>query len=330
VKTLRTLFAVLFLTVTGGAFAQDVRVEAVLDTSKMRIGEQVNVDIYVNYDSRLRDLTVAWPSVADTLGHKVEVISSSAIDTTFPKESNSQRIFQHQRITVSVYDSGFFAIPPMRFVLNNDSAKSLYTNPLLLEVHTVPTDTSASKLKDIKPPMEEKFNWRWYLKYVYWALGVLAVIALIVLITLYIARKNRKKVIIPEKPKVPPHITALEALEKIKREQVWKDGHVKEYYSSISDTVRLYIEGRFNSNALESTTDEIMTAFRSIVVDQESKDKLRQLLMLSDLVKFAKMTPIEQEHDLTLMNAFDFVNGTKREEVVPLQPEQSENSNPAV
>jgi hypothetical protein len=309
--------------------AQDVRVEAVLDSSKMRIGEQVNVDIYVNYDARLKNLIVAWPQITDTIGHKVEVISASAIDTTFPKESNSARIFQHQRITVSVYDSGYYAIPPLRFVLNNDSAKSLYTNPLLLEVHTVPTDTSASKLKDIKPPMGEKFNWRWYLRYIYWTVGVLVAIALIVLVTLYIARKNRKVITEPEKPKVPPHVTALEALERIKQEQVWKEGQVKEYYSSISDTVRLYIEGRFNCNALESTTDEIMTAFRSIVADAESKNRLRQLLMLSDLVKFAKMTPIEQEHELTLRNAFDFVNGTKREEiaVTPDQPNTGATTN---
>ena len=312
---------IFFLACLSGLLAQDVRVEAVLDSSKMRIGEQVNVDIYVNYDARLKNLVVSWPQIADTLGHKVEVISASGIDTTFPKESNSPRIFQHQRITVSVYDSGYYAIPPLRFVLDNDSTKSLYTNPLLLEVHTVPTDTSASKIKDIKPPMEEKFNWRWYLKYAYWILGVLVLIALIVLITLYIARKNRKVIAEPEKPKVPPHVTALEALERIKQEQIWKEGKVKEYYSAISDTVRLYIEGRFNSNALESTTDEIMTAFRSIVIDQESKDRLRQLLMLSDLVKFAKMTPIEQEHELTLRNAFDFVNGTKREEATP-QPVQ--------
>ena len=89
---------------------------------------------------------------------------------------------------------------------------------------------------------------------------------------------------------------------------------MKEYYSSISDALRLYIEERFNVNALESTTDEIMKAFRTQVVDKQSKEKLEQALTLSDLVKFAKLTPIEDEHKFTLQNAFDFVNGTKREE----------------
>jgi hypothetical protein len=93
---------------------------------------------------------------------------------------------------------------------------------------------------------------------------------------------------------------------------------VKQYYSSISETIRLYIEERFNVRALESTTDEIMTAFRSQVIDAQSKEKLQQLLTLSDLVKFAKQFPIENEHLFTLQNAFDFVNGTKREEEITI------------
>lgn len=313
------LFVAVLTAATG--LAQDVRVEAALDTGKLRIGEQVHVDLYLNYDARLKDLRVQWPEIGDTLASKVEVISVGPIDTTLPSQSNSPRIFQHQRITVSVYDSGYYAVPPLKFVVNGDTAHPVYTRPLLLEVHTVPTDTSAKAIKDIKPPLEEPFNWKWYLGYVYWGVGILAAIIAIVLLVRYFGRKRRQVAPEPEKPKVPPHVIALQALEQIRNEKIWKDGHVKQYYSAISDTVRLYIENRFYVNALESTTDEIMFAFRSQVVDAESKDKLKQLLMLSDLVKFAKMTPIEAEHDLTLENAFGFVRGTMREETP--QPEDT-------
>jgi hypothetical protein len=325
----RYLYILFFIFSFCISFSQAVRVDAILDTSKMRIGEQVKVDLYLSYDAKLKNLEVHWPSVGDTLTGKVEVVSVSAIDTTFPNKTNSSRVFQHQQILVSVYDSGFFAIPPFKFVVDNNQLDSLYTNPLFLEVHTVPTDTSATKIKDIKQPFDEKFNWKWYLKYIYWALGIIAAVLLIVFLTLYFNRKNRKVFIEPEKPKVPAHITALAELEKIKQEAVWKEGRAKEYYSQISDTVRLYIEDRFGLNALESTTDEIMKAFRTQVVDKESKDKLQQLLTLSDLVKFAKMTPIEHEHEFTLQHAFDFVNGTKREEVVTLPEEPANNNTPA-
>ncbi len=324
----RLILCALLLVQLAGLFGQDVRVEAALDSSKLRIGEQVNLDIYLSYDARLKNLAVAWPEIGDTLGHKVEVISVSPIDTTLPEKSNSPRIFQHQRITVSVYDSGYYAIPPLRFVFDNDSTKSLYTRMLMLEVHTVPTDTSITKTHDVKPPLEEPFNWRWYLNYIYWGVAILVLIAAVIITIIYLARKKRSVIPEPEKPRIPAHIIALQQLEEIRSKKVWKEGQVKLYYSGISDAVRLYIENRFGTHALESTTDEIMISFRTQVIDELSKEKLKQLLMLSDLVKFAKWTPAETEHELTLQNAFDFVNGTKREEVVMPPPLQNPQSAP--
>jgi hypothetical protein len=321
-KKIATL--ILFL-ISVNMFSQQVRLEAVVDTAKLRIGEQAKVDLYVTYNANLKDVKIEWPSIADTLTSDIDVISVSPIDTTFPDKTNSTKIFQHQQIIVSVYDSGYFAIPGFKFVFDNDTAHPQFTNPLLLEVHTIPTDTSLTKVKDIKPPFDEKFNWKWYINYVYWGGAALLAILAIIIITVYYTRKQQQVVLEPEKPKIPAHITALAALEKIKEEKIWKEGQIKEYYSAISETIRTYIEDRFRVNALESTTDEIMTAFRTQVVDKESKEKLQQLLMLSDLVKFAKMAPIEDEHNFSLQNAFDFVNGTKREDEVTLQQDLSAN-----
>ena len=323
-KKLKYIFIILILSVAF-AKAQDVRVQAVLDSSKIRIGEQVKIDVYLNYNANQTNFKVQWPSIGDTLTDKIEVISVSAIDTTIPDKGNPSNILQHQQLIISAYDSGYFAIPGFKFMLNNDTNNVLFTQTLLLEVHTVPTDTSATKLKDIKPIFNEVFNWKWYINYVYWGVGILLFILVIILVTIYLNNKNKNKIIEPEKPKIPAHITALASLEKIKGTQEWKEGKVKEYYSAISDTIRQYIEERYNVNALESTTDEIMMAFRTQVVDATSKEKLQQLLQLSDLVKFAKMTPIEVEHTFTLQNAFDFVNGTKREDVVTLNEVEGDN-----
>lgn len=314
------------------ARAQDVKVSAILDSSKIRIGEQVKLDLYLTYNGNQKDFKVEWPKIGDTITGKVEVISTSVIDTTIPDKANPSIIQQHQQILVSAYDSGYFAIPGFKFTVNNDTNNVLFTQPLMLEVHTVPTDTSLAKTKDIKTVLNEPFNWKWYIHYAYWALALILFTVTVVLITNYYSKKRRMTIVEPEKPKIPAHITALAALEKIRQEQIWKDGQIKEYYSAISDAVRQYIEDRFNVFALESTTDEIMMAFRTQVVDSESKSKLQQLLQLADLVKFAKMIPIEVEHNFTLQNAFDFVNGTKREETITLvqdEPMPNEAKRPA-
>ena len=312
------LFIMLFKISRG----QKININATLDSTKIRIGEQVKLDLYVSYSAKQNNLKIQWPNIADTITDKIELISVSVIDTTIPDKSNPDVLLQHQQITISAYDSGYFAIPGFKFFIDNDSANPFYSQTLFLEVHTVPTDSSITKTKDIKPPFAEAFNWKWYSKYFYWGFSFLVIIILIILITIYFTKKNKIVAHEPEKPKIPAHIIALQSLEKIKNEEIWKEEKTKEYYSSISDTIRLYIEERFKVNALESTTAEIMIAFRSQVVDKESKDKLQQLLMLSDLVKFAKQFPIISEHTFTLQNAFDFVNETKREENVTIKNNQ--------
>ncbi|MGZ4089981.1 MAG: hypothetical protein ACXVNM_01655 [Bacteroidia bacterium] len=328
-KYVKHILPLLLFFITVHFHAQEVKVNAVLDSSKIRIGEQVKLDLYVTYNGNQKNLKIEWPKIGDTLTGKVEVVSVSTIDTTIPDKNDPSIIQNHQQIYVSAYDSGYFAIPGFKFTLNNDTNQVLFTQTLMLEVHTVPTDTSLAKTKDIKTVLNEPFNWKWYINYIYLAIGIILFTVVVILITRYFTRRQQQKVIEPAKPKIPAHITALAALEKIKQEQVWKEGRVKEYYSSISDAVRLYIEERYNVFALESTTDEIMTAFRSQVIDTESKNKLQQLLQLSDLVKFAKMEPIESEHNFTLQNAFDFVNGTKREEVVTLPEDTKPNNSQA-
>jgi hypothetical protein len=309
------------------SLAAQVNVRATIDTSKMRIGEQARIDLYFEYDANKGTVAVQWPELSDTITKKIEIVSSTQIDTTLPDKRNPGIVLQHQQLLISIYDSGYYAIPPFKFILNSDTTKPLFTNPLFIEVHTVPTDTSSAKVKDIKPPLDEPFNWKWYISYIYWLVAALVIMIVITLIIIYFNRRKRAPAPVIQKPAVPAHITALASLEKIRSEKIWTEGKVKEYYSQISDAVRLYIEERFSVHALESTTDEIMTAFRSQVVDPQSLDKLRQLLTLSDLVKFAKLSPIESEHDFTLQNAFDFVNGTKREEVIEL-PEENVKPQP--
>lgn len=298
------------------ASISQVEVHAVLDTSKIRIGEQTRLDIYLNYNAKLeKNLSIEWPSFEDTIIKQIEVLSVTKIDTTFPDKNNPDLIQQHMQLLITSFDSGYYAIPSFKFIINKDTANKKLTELLMLEVLSVPTDTSITKVKDIKAPFDEPFDWHWYLPYAYWGLAILAALIILIIVIRKLTKKGPIEIVIDDNPKVPAHITALETLEKIKQQAIWKDNKTKEYYSEIADTVRLYIEERFKINALELTSDEVIKVFKYQVVDSESKAKLTQILTLSDFVKFAKQIPIEVEHTLTLNNAFDFVNGTKREEL---------------
>ncbi|MDP2385128.1 MAG: hypothetical protein Q8M29_02035 [Bacteroidota bacterium] len=313
-KYLFILFAVLL---HKFSFAQDVQAFALIDTSKIKIGEQAKIDLFINFKGDAKNLKIQWPQLGDTLRKEIEVVNVSKIDTTIPDKNDPKTIQQHQTIYVTSFDSGYWAMPPFKFIVNGDTANPVYTQALLLEVQTIPVDTAEASVKDIKPIFDEPTNWKEYLPYIYWGLAILAALAILYYVIYRLGRNKKKKPMVIFKPKIPAHITALRDLETIRNMKLWQEGKTKEYYTAITDTIRVYIEGRYEVMAMELTTDEIMQVMRSQVIDNVSKDRLRQILSLADYVKFAKAQPIDVENELTLNNAFEFVKGTLREEITP-------------
>ncbi len=300
-----------FLFLTSKMVAQ-VEVFVTMDTNKIRIGEQSKIDLYIKYNVNQKKLNIQWPVIGDTLRKEIDVIDVSRIDTTIPDKNKPEEIQQHQTITITSADSGFWAISPFVFIINKDTSKPVETDALLLAVYTMPVDTAETSIKDIKAPFDEPFNWHEYLPYIYASAAALFVIGIIIFIFIKVFKK-KPVVIEPPKPKVPAHITALSALEEIKNKKLWQEGKYKEYHTLISDTLREYIEGRYGVFAMELTSDEIFKIMNSQVIDSISKEKLKQVLTLADYVKFAKVIPIDAENEMSLSSAFDFINGTKRD-----------------
>lgn len=298
------IYPVLFLFI-GVLFSQnDVLFFWKADTSRIRIGEWVKLTLTLKCPKQELD-KYEWPSIGDTLTSKVEVISKSALE----KKDMNGLMVAVQTLTISAYDSGYFAIPPVWLKNTLDSSKSLATDALLLEVHTVPTDTLLSKTKDIKPEYDYPFKWSWYKEYFYWGGATLLLLAGLILLWYYWVKKRKKKEV---KPVIlePPHVIALRELEKLKQEAIWKENRTKEFHSAISEILRAYIERRYHFPALESTTDEIMSVIKTKVITQEQKENLEQILRLSDLVKFAKWSPLPNENEWSVDSAIQFVKQT--------------------
>lgn len=314
VQSLKFLIVVLVSFSSAGCiFSQEIKVKATLDSNSILIGEQVKLRLAVSYKADQGAISIQWPSLGDTIIKQIEIVEKSAIDTTIPNKTGTDyELVQTQTLTITSFDSGFFAIPPFRFILNNDSSKQFETEALLLQVNTLPIDTTQA-IKDIKPPLEEPFDFRELIPYIKWAIAAIAIIFVLVYA---IKQFSKKKKIAPIKieEKIPPHIIALKQLEQLKNEKLWQEGKIKAYHSRLTEILRIYIEARFKINAQEQTSEEILLHFRTVVIDSISKEKLQQILLLSDLVKFAKAEPIMSENELSLANAFDFVNETKREE----------------
>ena len=107
------------------------------------------------------------------------------------------------------------------------------------------------------------------------------------------------------------HEIAIEQLQALRAAQLWQKGAVKEYQSRLTRVIREYLENRYEVNALESTTEQILQELKQVDFNSDWKDKLREMLQMADLVKFAKAEPPADFHGRMLDNAEAFVRATQ-------------------
>ncbi len=317
IKLIRTtilLFTLLCFSFASSA--QEIKATATLDSNTIKIGQQVKLKLSIQYKAdNGKHIKIQWPDIADTLRKEVEVVGQSKLDTLIPDKNNPVKFIQSKTLYITSFDSGYWAIPPIKFMVNDDTT-GIFTEPLLLHVGGMAVDTTIA-IKDIKPPFDQPYSFLDWLKdnmYVVWGTAIAILVTLLIIYLVRRFKKVKPELIMVEAPKIPAHVIAYEKLEKLKNEKLWQEGKLKLHYSSLTDIVREYIENRFKIQAMEQTTDEILYGFRNVAIDEESKTKLKQVLILSDLVKFAKEQPTPTENELCLGNSYDFVNGTKRDE----------------
>ncbi|CAG0954891.1 MAG: hypothetical protein HND27_00895 [Bacteroidetes bacterium] len=299
----RFVCILLFIISLGNYRAQENSIQLTLDTNSIRIGEKANLEIKITFPVTNK---IIFTEPKDSIASNVEILNKLKTDTSFSDDLSLKTLYYHYSITS--FDSGYHVIPPFTFVSNTDTIES---NPLLLTVNTVEVDTSAD-IKDIKEVYRYPFNlWDWLENNKYYLLGITAILAIVFFIINYWKKiKPQPKITVEPEITIPAHITALEKLNKIKEQKLWQEGHVKTYYSEITDVIRIYIEQVFKMEAMEQTTDETLSLLRLKIANEQTKNKLKQILILADMVKFAKEKPTPAENENSMQLAIDFINET--------------------
>jgi hypothetical protein len=145
---------------------------------------------------------------------------------------------------------------------------------------------ATNALRDIKPPLAIASPWEPLL----WSLAILLLFLLIVGgIVAFLLWKFRRR---PAPPMIPAHVRARQQLEAA---LAWLH-QPKPFVIAISDTLRSYLEERFNFRAPDRTTEEFLLDLqRTSLLDHSQKDSLGDFLQRCDLVKFARYEPTETE-----------------------------------
>lgn len=299
--------------------AQQLTVVAGLDSTRMLIGQQTR--LFFEFTQKKGEVIIA-PLFSDTIVKGLEIVEPLKSDTS--TNSDGVMVVKHS-YTVTSFEDTLVYIPPYPFVLGDDTVWSKSLSLKVIQPFQI--DTTKQEIADIKDVMSPLFNWKALFKLLLWIFLGLALLTAGWFIWRKYYRPRVKGEVKELLPELPPYLIAIQKLDMIKHEKLWQQNRHKEFHTQVTDVVREYIENTFDVPAMEMTTDEILIHLNHLRFEQKSSWlSLQQLLQLADLVKFAKWNAGPDEHELSLMNAYLFVNQTKVEEAPELKEKQDDIS----
>lgn len=277
-------------------------VAATIDSTSIVIGDQTDLHLQATLD---REAQVEFPTYDRQIIDGLEVVDKTVVDTVRLKDGKVQL---NQYLTLTSFRDSLFIVRGIPFVADGDT---IWSAPISLNVIQPFEIDSAQAITDIKGIQKAPIWWWGIIRWVLLAIAVIGAGIGIWYLSRFFSRKPKAEQEAVKEPERPAEEVALEKLERIKAEKKWQEGKTKEYHTELTDTVREYIGGRFGIHSSEKTSDDTLRELKPVM--QEQKDlyeRLRKMLQLADLVKFAKWTATPDENETALRIAYDFVNET--------------------
>ena len=329
------LLTALFAITSQGLSAQRTSVRATVEPSEIVIGQQALIDLQVITP---KERAIAFPVYEKEIVPGIEVLTMLKPDTAIANNVMTLNF----RYVVTSFDSTLYNIPAMPVF---DGKDTIYSNSFGLKVtspvlkdstvayleklkakETDSIDFEQLQLNDIKPVQKPPFVWTDYLWILWIVFGIVLLVALIMAVVYFVLKKKKKGYFFTPPEVLAPHVRAIQALDKIKAEKLaQQNGREKEFYTKVTDILRYYMYERYGMNAMEMTSGEILNEIRKYSEADSVYENLKQILSISDLVKFAKYQPYPDENDLSIMNAYFFINQTREPDPLPDKKELNEH-----
>ena len=305
---MKRLYIVIVLCASVLQIIAQVSVEAEIDSIQIFVGQQAHVTLTAHAKDNAK---IEFPQFNPTqfITPGVEVLSSQELEK---KEQDNGFVARSVVYTLTSFDDTLYYLPPMTVKIDGQPYKS---KSLALKVLTIEVDTTnVEQFFGPKDVQNNPFQWSdWSLSF--W-LSVLLLVLLALCYYLYLRFRHNKPNIshIRIVKRLLPHQKALKEIEQIKADKMVASENSKEYYTKLTETLRKYIEERYGFSAMEMTSSEIIEKLTA-TQDEKALSELRHLFLTADLVKFAKYSTLINENDMNLVNAIEFINQTKLENV---------------
>ena len=255
-----------------------------VDTTSIRIGEQINYKINIKLDS-LDEIN--FPKAKDFA--PFELINEFKVDTNYL----DKKFIISKQFALTFFDSGTYYIPSQKLSLLD---KEIELDSFKVTINPTKIDTTKQGLYDIKPIMKSntKFD------FLFW----LYILIFIIVFCTFLYFKNHifsfftiNKL---EVEYLTPYEKAVTELSKIKDLNYLSEIDIKTYYSDLTFVIRNFIEEKIIDNALECTTKELIQKLsllktsKKLNFSNSTLKNIEDVFSRADLVKFAKYEPDTQ------------------------------------
>ena len=269
-----------FFSLTKGIAQTHEELLVAVDSTELRIGEQINIRYQIKGDSLTQIQFAEQPNFAS-----FELLEVFPLDTL---RSQAHYLFTKKYALIQV-DSGSYWIPKQKILSNGVEAIS---DSVSIRVNTVVVATIKQPLYDLKPLVAVERGYKKLTQQIlFTVLGLLLLI-----LAVFLALRVQKK-IIENRKELPPFDRALQELKALEEERPRLQEEYKSYYSKLTDVVRRYLEEEAKITALESTSRELLKKLEllkdsgKLDLDGETLRSLKRVLEHADLVKFARSAP---------------------------------------
>lgn len=280
--------------------------DSILIADQLEYGVELQ-DVKEGTELALQDYA---PYMKDTL----TLVRSWQIDTLKIRKGADGSLYNLRlSVVVAPFEEGTYELPEIAVKRVADgSIDTLLFEAQTFEAKTILVDTATFEIRDIKGQINYPVTFREILPYILAAILLAAIIAAVI----YLVKKLKRRTDGVEAVKDPPYIVALRSLERLRGDKYWAPDKQKILYSGITDTLRTYMENRFDVNAEEMTTAEIFKELKGMIPD-DLYTEAKSLFETADFVKFAKYTVSDEQNAKAVPAAVRFVTSTYQEEEKP-------------